>query len=312
MHVLVTGSSGFIGGYVVDRLIMDGHTTLCFDHNSGQKKFSPERSFFLGDIMDATAVTEAMAHCDSWIHLAGVLGTAEAIKNPLPATLTNVVGGLNVLSAATQYGAPGIVIGVGNHYENNTYSISKSTVERFADMSRRYNGTKVSTVRALNAYGPKQKPFFPHGTSRVRKIMPSFVCRALLGEPIEVYSDPEFGSNVMDMVYVEDVADVLTKALYVTVREDAGFTGVIEAGTGLRTTVDEIAQIVLDEVGDGSIVHLPMRIGETPGLPVVADTKTLAALGMNASNFVKLEDGVRKTVSWYKENWLPEYLARVQ
>lgn len=312
MHVLITGGNGFIGGYVVDRLIADGHTVLIFDRNSGQKEFSEERSFYLGDIMDATAVTEAMAHCDSWIHLAGVLGTAETVKNALPAATTNIIGGLNVLNAATQYGVPGVNIAVGNHFENNTYSITKSSVERFCNMYQRFNGTKVTTVRALNAYGPRQKPFAPYGTSRVRKIMPSFVCRALLGEPVQIYSDPVLGSNIMDMIYVADAADVLVEALYATVKADAGLPEVIEAGTGRRDTVDDIAQVVLAAVAkatgrQGTVERLPMRIGETPGSPVVGDTSTLAVLGIDATHFESLEHGVERTVNYFVDRWLPGY-----
>jgi UDP-glucose 4-epimerase len=108
----------------------------------------------LGDIRDATSVTEAVSHADGVIHLAGVLGTQETIDNPRPAAETNILGGLNVLEAIAQYGVPAVNIAVGNHWMNNTYSITKSTVARFADMYNRYRGTRVSVVRALNAYGP--------------------------------------------------------------------------------------------------------------------------------------------------------------
>jgi len=89
----------------------------------------------------------------------------------------------------------------------NTYSITKSTVERFVAMYNAERGTKVNVVRAMNAYGPRQVPAAPYGPSKVRKIAPSFICRALKGDPLEMYGT---GSQVSDMVYVTDVAEALS------------------------------------------------------------------------------------------------------
>ena len=77
-------------------------------------------------------------------------------------------------------------------------------------MFGRFRGLPVCSVRGFNAFGPGQSVAQPYGTSRVRKVIPSFVSRALHGEPIEVYGD---GSQVMDMIYVTDVARCLVAAL---------------------------------------------------------------------------------------------------
>lgn len=239
-----------------------------------------------------------MAHSDAFIHLAGVLGTQETIDNPSPAIMTNIQGGLNVLEAAAQYRIPGVNIAVGNHWEQNPYSISKSTVERLVKMFNLYRGTQISVVRALNAYGPRQSIASPYGPSKVRKIMPSFVMRALHGDPIEVYGD---GQQVMDMIYVTDVADILVDTLYRTIQEGS-FDHVLEAGTGANTTVLEIAEAVIKETGSGSIVYLPLRPGETPGAIVKADPTTLTALhGPGGTRqFVPLSEGVHRTVEYYR------------
>ena len=197
MKVLVTGGMGFIGRYVVEELLENNHTPIIFDHHRRLAKEYPDGvEVFQGDIMDDVAVTEAMAHCDSWIHLAAVLGTQETIKNPRPAAKSNLIGGLNILEAAAQYNLPGTYIAVGNHWMNNTYSITKTMIERFIDMYNRNRGTKVNIVRVVNAYGPRQLAAEPYGCGKVRKITPAFACRALLGQPIEVYGD---GKQVSDM-----------------------------------------------------------------------------------------------------------------
>ena len=117
------------------------------------KEYPDGVEVFQGDIMDDVAVTEAMAHCDSWIHLAAVLGTQETIKNPRPAAKSNFIGGLNILEAV-QYNLPGTYIAVGNHWMNNTYSITKTMIVRFIDMYNRNRGTKVNIVRVVNIMVP--------------------------------------------------------------------------------------------------------------------------------------------------------------
>lgn len=298
--ILVTGGAGFIGSYVVDRLIADGKDVVIFDHTSpGREKLrSSPSEHYLGDIRDEVAVTEAVAHVDGVIHLAGVLGTQETIGNPKPAVMTNITGGLNVLQAASQYDIPMVNIAVGNHWEQNPYSISKTTVERLASMYRKERGLRVSSVRALNAYGPGQSVAAPYGTSTVRKIMPSFVMRALNGVPIQIYGD---GQQIMDMIYVSDVADFLVDALYRTASE--AFPETIEAGTGRPTTVLDIANEVIKHVPGAQIEHLPMRRGETPNAVVMADTTTQLGLYPNGRKLIALEEGVAQTVRYFRESY---------
>lgn len=296
MKVLVTGGNGFIGRYVVEELLSRNNEVLVLDHAATAKPRDGVE-VILGDIRDETAVFEAVAHADAFIHLAGVLGTQETIARPTPAVMTNITGGLNVLEAASRYGVPGVNIAVGNHWENNPYSISKSTVERFVHMFNKNRDTRVSIVRALNAYGPEQSVASPYGPSKVRKIMPSFIMRALHGADIEVYGD---GGQIMDMIYVEDLARVLVEALIRTVA-DGVIPEVIEAGTGRRTTVLDIANQVVKTVGRGQIEHVPMRPGETPGAVVLADTRAMSEyLGIRPHEFVPLERGVAHTVDYYR------------
>jgi UDP-glucose 4-epimerase len=294
MKVLVTGGNGFIGRVTAAELQQRGHDPVIFDR--ADSCFSAEREIFLGDIRDATAITEAVAHVDGVIHLAGVLGTQETIANPRPAAETNILGGLNVLEACSQYKVPLVNIAVGNWFEHSTYSISKSTVERFTVMYARYRSLPACSVRAYNAYGPGQSVAQPYGTSRVRKIIPSFITRALHHEPIQVYGD---GMQVMDMIYVADVARCLVQAL-----ENGPSGGALwVAGTGRRTTVREIAELVRAEVwretGTGAdIEYLPMRPGETPGSEVLADPDRLVP---GVDSLISLEGGLHETVLYYRK-----------
>ena len=95
MRVLVTGGAGFIGFHVCDVLRERGHSPVMFDHRRRWAHKDPNflwDGVFLGDVRDPVAVTEAMSHCDGWVHLAAVLGTQETIRNPRPAVETNIEG----------------------------------------------------------------------------------------------------------------------------------------------------------------------------------------------------------------------------
>jgi nucleoside-diphosphate-sugar epimerase len=279
---LVTGGTGFIGQYVCAELASRGYEPVVLDR-LGQHGL---HDTVIGDVRDRVAVEGIIGTVDGVIHLAGQLGTQETVRHPHTAAETNVMGTLNVLAAAHAYGLPMVNISVGNWWMNNPYSISKNCAERFCLMFRKELQAKVSVVRALNAYGPGQK------AAPVRKIVPTFIAQALAGEPIQVYGD---GTSVMDMIHVRDVAHVLVRALEVLPE------GVVEAGTGRATTVNEIARAVLDEVqgeGEGFMEHIPMRPGEDDHSVVLADTSTLEPLDLTRE-FTSLEDGLRETVAYY-------------
>src|ERR1044071_8690835 len=113
----VTGGAGFIGSHVIDELLDRGYVPVVFDHHRNRLDLDLVQDtveVFLGDVRDATAMTEFAAHVDGIIHLAAVLGTQETVLNPRPAAESNLMGGLNFLEAITQYHIPGVYIAVGN------------------------------------------------------------------------------------------------------------------------------------------------------------------------------------------------------
>jgi len=296
MKVLVTGGAGFIGLHTVEELIKWGHSPVIFDHYDRRHNYPCP--VILGDVRDDVAVTEAMAHVDAFIHLAAVLGTQETIKNPRPAAQSNLVGGLNILEAASQYNKPGTYIGVGNHWMNNTYSISKTMIERFIQMFNKERGTRVNIVRAMNAYGPRQRPVPPWGDSMVRKITPSFVCRALTGMDIEIYGD---GTQISDMCWVGDVAKAMVIATE-KAAEGEVFPEAVEVGPEKNKTVNQVAELIVDlSESKSKIVHLPMRPGEIPNAIVSADVSTLKYVGMSDPSLMPLEEGMAITIDWFKE-----------
>ncbi len=293
MKTLVTGGNGFIGQYVCEELERRGHQAVILDRRGYS---ASGRETQLGDVRDSTAVTEAAAHTDAVIHLAAVLGTQETIGNPRPSAETNILGSLNVFEAATQYGLPVVYIGVGNHWMRNegtgSYTISKTAAEDFARMFNAYRGGKIAIVRPVNAYGPRQSVGAPYGPSKVRKIMPAFICRALAGDAIEIYGN---GTQISDCVSVKDVATTLVQALEYAA-DDLLPEKPVEVGPSFSMNVNEIAKLVIEQVSrltgndQVELVHLPMRPGEVPNAVVRADTLTLGQIGLSSDNFIPLLD----------------------
>ena len=305
--ILVTGGNGFIGSHVIDNLISKGFNVAVFDRHKTEERKDVE--YFYGDIRDWESISEAISKSDGVIHLAGVLGTQETVKNPLPAVQTNIIGSLNVFEACSLHNKKGVYIAVGNHWMNNPYSITKTTAERFALMFNKERGTKIAVVRGFNAYGPRQQ------AEPVRKIIPNFIIPALKNEDILIYGS---GEQRMDMIYVEDLAEILVRAL---ITEHNCYDKIFEAGTGIAPTVNEIAKNIISLCGSKSeIKHAEMRPGEEKESIVRADVRTLCPLsfasGISLSKlvcllmeegvyefvFTSLDYGLSKTIEWYKKN----------
>jgi UDP-glucose 4-epimerase len=302
--IAVTGAMGFIGSHVLDELKTRGYMPIIFDHHKRSlSEYPQDCEVFLGDVRDPVAMTELAAHSDGIIHLAAVLGTQETIMNPRPAAESNLMGGLNFLEAITQYKIPGVYIAVGNHWMNNPYSITKNMIERFCHMYAADRSAKVNIVRAVNAYGERQLAFTPFANSKVRKITPSLVCRALSGMPMELYGG---GVQVSDMVYVGDVAKALVNALESAERGEV-LNYAIEIGPTEHTTIKQVAELVnkiIERKGykPVKIESLPMRPGEKVGEPVKADNKTLRAIGLHPDELMPLEAGMELTIDWFIKN----------
>lgn len=329
MIIGVTGGSGFIGSYICEELIKRNHTPFVLDHK-GRVTHG-----LLGDVRDATIVMELAAHVDAIIHLAAVLGTSETIDAPYAAAETNIMGTINVFESASRYKIPVVFAAVGNaNIGRGTYCITKSCGERFVNMYREDRGLRVASIRPMNAYGPRQSVPAPYGSAKVRKIVPSFICSALAGDPMRLYGG---GTQISDSVFVGDVANVFVTTL------ERLFDGLtldhpIDVGNAKPSSVLEVAQEVAKNIEGAIVDAVPMRAGEPYGgaiqthtdlLKIVkavcevnpllrpidvhrtvrelgtvvsADIHTLKAIEVNPESFLSLSQGIELTVNWYREN----------
>ncbi|HKP02450.1 MAG TPA: NAD-dependent epimerase/dehydratase family protein [Chthoniobacterales bacterium] len=293
MKMLIIGA-GFIGRHLVEAAVEAGHSVTILDYRASRNSSGAATARILGDVRDRNLLTSLVPEFECVVNLAGLLGTAETVENPIPSVETNLLGALYlyeaIRSASIAQPIRCVQITVGNHFMNNSYAITKSAAERFALMYNKEHGTKIAVVRALNTYGPHQK------AAPVRKVIPNFIAAALARQPIKIFGS---GEQIMDMIYVEDVARVL---LLAATNPNVPYDMILEAGTGRRTSIKQVAELINEIAASlAGTEHLPMRPGEPVDSEVVGDPHSLRCLGLDAANFVSLEDGLTRTIHWYRQ-----------
>tara|TARA_E500000178_G_scaffold343697_1_gene390846 strand:- start:495 stop:1361 length:867 start_codon:yes stop_codon:yes gene_type:complete len=284
--ILVTGGAGFIGNVLINKLLSDGHEVTSFDRTKHYtERFNVNEVY--GDIQDSYSVDCYVKDHDYIFNIAGMLGTQETVNDPIPTVNINIVGSINVFNACKRHHVKCTHISVGNWWMNNPYSISKSTSERFALMFNKEHKTKITVIRGLNVYGPGQKSY------PVKKIMPTFIKSALTDEDIIVYGD---GNQKMDMIYIDDMAHILKDSMKSNI-----FDKVIDGGTGVAPTVNDIAEKVIKySKSKSKIKHVKMRPGEESNSIVVAKNINLLRT-FYEQNFTSLDDGIKLTIDNYKK-----------
>lgn len=251
MKILITGGSGFIGSACRRLLEERGDEVVTFDHVDHC------------DVNDVEMVGKAVDECDGVINLAGRLGTSETFGVEYATAEVNILGAIIVADSCKAADVPMVQIGTGHKGQPNPYAITKACAEDLLIARAKETGQQITMVRAFHAYGPGQKAYPPHGTSTVRKILPSFICRALTGMPLQINGS---GDQVIDLIHVDEVARILIEAL------SGPYGYVLEAGTGYPMTVNRTAIDVIEFLGSPSkIEHLPKRPGEPEDATVVAE-----------------------------------------
>lgn len=240
MNILVTGGTGFIGSAIIDLLRRMGHNVSAFDRTQGN------------DVRDKDQCIEAVRGMDKVIHLAGILGTDELFDAVQHAIDVNIKGSVNIMDACVVHSAHYIGITMLPVFPS-IYTATKVASSRFATAYHHNYDLPVTHVRAYNVYGSQQA----HGAGHPRKIVPAFSVEGWRNEPLKIWGD---GNQIVDLIDVDVVARVFLDCLSAPGRDE-----IIDAGTKVPLTVNEVADFVLEITGSkAGVEHLPMRRGEIP------------------------------------------------
>jgi UDP-glucose 4-epimerase len=264
LNIVVTGGAGFIGKHLVDELIVNNNVTVIDNLSSGSEDairhyFGKENlTFVKGDILTQRLVRDVLDGKDIVFHLAamsevdgGVRQSDKIYNNNLGGTvnlLREFNGELFVFTSLVEVGVTGL----------NPYIKSKYMAEWAIKKSKK----PYVVLRLANVYGKGSR-------SVVQKFIES--------EEIRIFGD---GKQVRDFVFVSDVVDHLVRVL------DMKRDSIYNVGSGVRTTVNQLAGLVGRIVGEKTVEYVPMRESEF-AYPVV-DVDLLCQTG--------LEEGIRRSL----------------
>lgn len=293
MKALVTGGCGFIGRHLVRELVKNDVDVVVIDKALGLelREEIPEANFNVWDLTNTHIPwMPILSDVDTVYHLAGMLGTSELFDHIIDAEKVNVIGTLNLLEAMRLNDVDRIVFASKpNVWKNNPYTITKEIAERYLKMYHEIYGIIPTILCPYNVYGPEEP------IDDYRKAVPYFIVSALTNAPIEIYGD---GEQTMDLIHVRDAAQAIHHAGHLSDYHPEK----IEIGTGHETTVNNLAEMIIDGMGSNSeIIHLPMRKGEVANTRLCADTHIMENL-LYAEASTKIEVGLVDTIDYYSKN----------
>jgi UDP-glucose 4-epimerase len=303
--IVVTGGAGFIGSYLVERFINDGHDVLCLDnfdnyYNPAIKRdnvtrFKNKENFTLlkGDILDRDMVHKALNGADCVFHLAAQAGVRASVKDPIKVHEINTEGTLNILQAALDCGVKRVVYASSSSVYGTVeylpfdeshprvpvspYGLSKLMAEEYCRIFSEIYGLETVSLRYFTVYGPRMRPDLA---------ISIFANRALQDLPLEIFGP---GEKTRDFTYIDDV--VCANALAMKCNR-----GVFNIGSGHRISVKELAELIIQLTGSRSkVVFREDARGDAQHTWANTD-RAKAKLGWCSK--VGIEEGLKRYIKW--------------
>ncbi|MBK7229044.1 MAG: NAD-dependent epimerase/dehydratase family protein [Ignavibacteriales bacterium] len=305
MKILVTGGAGFIASQIADAFINEGHQVVILDDLSTgfEKNVNPKAKFVKANICDKSLdkLFESEKF-DVVNHHAAQMDVRRSVKDPEFDATTNILGTINLLQNCVKYGVKkfmfastgGAVYGEQDYFPadekhnqqpKSPYGISKLSVEKYLYFYNSEHKLNYTILRYANIYGPRQNPFGEAGVVAI------FSTKLLKGDQPVINGH---GKQTRDYVFVGDVV----KANLLGLKDEA--SDVYNIGTGIETDVNQLFHYINDITKAGKEEkHGPTAAGEQLRSVITSD-KLFNKFGWRPST--KLEDGLKSTVEFFKNN----------
>jgi UDP-glucose 4-epimerase len=291
LKVLVTGAAGYIGQHLCLGLQQSGIMVHGFSR-SEKPSMMAGVEWIVGDISDTEMIASAVTGCPKVVHMA-CLPMAESKKDPLEADLVNSVGTVRLLYAAVKagvekmiytstgqvYGGQAELPNREDQYENpvSAYAISKLHGEHWCEFYSNWYQFPVTTLRLFNIYGAAVD-----GSARPT-VESIFIQNIQAGKRLKISGNQKTGR---DFIHIRDVIRAIQLTLEVPVTP-----GLVNIGTGIMTTLPDLARMIGHLLGREDLESYPFDTGEPP-IRFQADIVTAQRdLGFIAE--VSLEDGLK-------------------
>ncbi len=304
--VLVTGGAGFVGSFLCDRLIDEGHEVIAIDNFfTGSKEnlsqLSDETNF---ELICHDIVKPILLEVDWIFNLACPASPIHYQYNPVKTVKTNVMGTLNMLGLAKRvkarilqastsevYGDPQVHPQPESYFGNvnpiglrSCYDEGKRVAETLMMDYHRQSQVDVKIVRIFNTYGPRMHP-------EDGRVVSNFIVAALKGEPIAIHGD---GLQIRSFCYVTELVDAMYRMM-----NTENFTGPVNTGNPGEFTMIELAETVLKMTNSSSkLVKVEAR-PDDPGRRRPDITLAKEKLGWEPE--IKLKEGLKPTIEYFDE-----------
>jgi nucleoside-diphosphate-sugar epimerase len=308
--ILLTGGAGFIGTTLAGRLVDQNHIVILDNYHRNALRHTrlldhPNMKVIRGDVTDPDAAHAAAEGCEIIVHLAAIAGVDTVLQMPVDTMKVAILGTYNMLEAARRqprlerfvdfstsevFGAYAYNVreadltSLGAVGEARwTYAVSKLATEHLAHNYHKQFGIPAVSVRPFNIYGPGQI-----GEGAIHR----FIVQALRGEDITIHND---GSQIRAWCYVDDMAAGLLACLE---RDEAvGQAFNIGNPRSVVTIYNLAMQIVRLSGSRSKISFVPWNQTDVE-LRIPNIEKARRLLGYEPQ--VDLEDGLQRTIQWYR------------
>jgi UDP-glucose 4-epimerase len=310
---LVTGCAGFIGSSIAEALVRRGDAVRGLDNFATGKRenlavFRDQMEFIECDLRDAVAVLAACRGVDFVFHVAALPSVPRSVKDPRTSHTANIDGTFNLLEAARATDVKRIVYSASSSAYGNQpgfprretmapmpispYAVQKLVGESYMRSYWQVYGLETVCLRYFNIFGPRQVPDSPYSG-----VMAKFTLQMLRGERPTINGDGEHGR---DFTYIDNVVSANFLAMAAPEKKVAG--RVFNIACGERHTLNETFHVLarLLDFRDEPIYGAP-RVGDVRDS--LADISA-ACKAFGYEPLVGFEEGLRRTVEWYREEYL--------
>jgi nucleoside-diphosphate-sugar epimerase len=306
---LVTGGGGFIGSNLVHRLAGEGRSVRVLDNFSTGRRdnlagLAARVEVLEGDLRDPAALRTAVAGVRHVLHFGALGSVLRSVEDPVTSNDVNVGGTLGLLVAARDAGVERVVFSSSSSVYGDTptlpkredmtpqplspYALTKLAGEHYMRIFHRLYGLKTFSLRYFNVFGPRQNP-----ASQYAAVIPLFIRALMHGEACTINGD---GQQTRDFTFVDDVVAANLACLSAP---DVAAGNVYNVAWGNRVSLLELAATLGRLLGVSlPPVHRAARPGDVRDSQADA-TRARMLLGWSPS--VPFEEGLRRTVAWFKE-----------